>query len=182
MDRERNLWTVELLNIQSGNRVWEIGCGPGLALEAYARRLVTGRVTGLDHSETMLRQAGKRNQRGIDEGRVSLRLGGSEGLERLEGPFDEVFSVNVVRFLPDNSGVFRAVHGLLAPGGITATTYQPRHRKPTRADALRMAEDIVEAVKPAGYTAMRVEELPLQPVPAVCVLGVLPEGRVAPSL
>ncbi len=39
-NRERNDWTVDLLNIRSRDRVIEIGCGPGLALAACLERAV----------------------------------------------------------------------------------------------------------------------------------------------
>ena len=41
-NRERNRWTVDLLNIQSGDRIVEIGCGPGLALEGCLVRVGDG--------------------------------------------------------------------------------------------------------------------------------------------
>jgi hypothetical protein len=47
----------------------------------------------------------------------------------------------------------------------------PRHRNPTRADALAMADSIRWDMEVAGFDSLRVEELPLQPVPAICVIG-----------
>ena len=36
-NRDRNHWTVKLLHIQPQDQILEIGCGPGLALEAGRR-------------------------------------------------------------------------------------------------------------------------------------------------
>jgi cyclopropane fatty-acyl-phospholipid synthase-like methyltransferase len=152
--------------------VLEIGCGPGLALRACAARADT--VVGLDHSRTMLDQAARRNRRAVAEGRVRLRLGGLEQLPVLEGPFDRVFSVNVVQFLPDRAAAFRDLFSVLAPGGLIATTYLPRARDATRADALEMANAVRANMAAAGFVDIRLEELPLRPVPAVCVLGARP--------
>ncbi len=47
-NRERNHWTVDLLNIQSGDRFIEIGCGPGIALEdclaGYSKHAKMGKL------------------------------------------------------------------------------------------------------------------------------------------
>ncbi|MFI5014273.1 MAG: class I SAM-dependent methyltransferase [Hyphomicrobiales bacterium] len=175
-NRDRNLWTVELLQLQPHHRVLEIGCGPGLALEACASKLSEGCAVGVDHSATMIGQANARLREAVKRGRVELRLEGLELLEQLERkPFDRIFSVNVVQFLPDKTAAFRSILAALASGGVAATTYQPRNQAPTREDALRMAREISRTMNEAGFVDMRIEELPIKPVPAVCVLGRRPK-------
>ncbi len=173
-NRERTLWTVGLLNVEPDDRILEFGCGPGLGVEACAARLGGGVVTGLDHSQTMLDQAARRNRDAIAAGRARLQLGGVERLGESEGPFTKVFSVNVVLFIPDKAALFASLLRLLAADGTVATTYQPRHKNPTRADAFAMAEEIERAMTAAGFTAIRTEERALKPAPAICVVGQRP--------
>jgi trans-aconitate methyltransferase len=173
-NRERTQWTVGLLDVEPEDRILEFGCGPGLGVEACAARLKDGVVTGLDHSQTMLDQAARRNRAAIGAGRVRLRLGSIEQLEAGDGPFTKVFSVNVVLFIPDKAALFRSLFQLLAPGGTIATTNQPRNANPTRVDAITMAEAIEQAMRDAGFTAIRTEERALKPVSAICVLGQRP--------
>jgi len=173
-NRRRNLWTVELLGIEPEHRVLEIGCGPGIAIRACSERVTGGRVVGIDHSSVMLAQARRRNADAVAQGRVELRLGGLEILPSLEGPFDRVCSANVIQFIPDKTAAYRAIRAVMAPGGRIATTYQPRNRNPTRDDALRMAQEIESHMREAGFVDTRTEELPLRPVPVVCVLGKSP--------
>jgi cyclopropane fatty-acyl-phospholipid synthase-like methyltransferase len=173
-NRQRNQWTVDLLEIAPTDRVLELGCGPGLALAAAAERASQGRVTGVDHSEVMIEQARRRLRKlGLERG-VELRLGGVETLEFLPGPYDKVLSINLVQFVPDTARLFAALHALLAPGGRVATTYQPRHRGATAADAHRTAAELAQLMSRAGLAQIRIEELPLKPVPVVCVLGTRP--------
>jgi trans-aconitate methyltransferase len=174
-NRERTLWTVDLLNVEPGDWILEFGCGPGLGVEACAARLGEGCVTGLDHSQTMLDQAARRNRAAIGAGLARLRLGAIEGLENSDERFSKIFSVNVVLFVEDKAALFASLLRLLAPGGTLATTYQPRHRNPTRADALAMAEEIERAMRATGFTAIRTEERALKPVSAICVLGRKPD-------
>lgn len=60
-NRERNRWAISLLNLQQGDRVLEVGFGPGWAIQQMARIAVNGFVAGVDSSETMVQQAGRRN-------------------------------------------------------------------------------------------------------------------------
>lgn len=174
-NRERNAWTVGLLDIQPRERVLEIGCGPGLALAMCADRLDQGHIAGLDHSATMLDQARRRNADAIRAGRVSLHHGGLEALAELAGPFDKILSANVVQFLPDKAAAFRALFAVTAPAGMVASTYQPRGKSPSRDAAFAFANEVAAQMSEAGFTDIRTEELPLEPVPAICVIGRRPE-------
>jgi trans-aconitate methyltransferase len=181
-NRLRNSWTVALLAIEPADRVLEVGCGPGLALRACSARATEGDVTGLDHSTIMLRQAMRRNAGDVARGHVHLRLGDIDTFKQVAPQFDKAFSVNVIQFVPDKAAFFVALHSVVKPGATVATTYQPRHRNPTRADAIDMAKTIAAAMGLAGFVDITTEELPLRRVPAVCVLGRTPQDTSQASL
>lgn len=166
----RNRWTVDLVDPTRGERVLEIGCGPGVALELCLSRAGV-RAVGVDHSKLMISQAGRRNRRAADEGRLSLVQGTVDGVPAELGPFDKAFSINVIQFVDREAFVAR-VRSMLKPGGVFATTYQPRHANATRADALKMAAQLEAILKAQGFGNVRTEEIDLKPVPAVCVIGV----------
>jgi ubiquinone/menaquinone biosynthesis C-methylase UbiE len=170
-NRARNSWTVGLIDLEHHHRVLEVGCGPGLALYACMATLTTGRAIGLDHSAIMIEQARRRLARGITDGRVELILGGLERLPMHSGPFDRVFSINVVQFLGAIPLAVEALTRAVAANGVLALTYQPRAKKATREDALLMARCIRQAMLDLALVDVRIEELRLRPVPAVCVLG-----------
>jgi trans-aconitate methyltransferase len=170
-NRERSRWTVDLLHIDPNDRVLELGCGPGVALEHVGRRLQSGTVVGIDHSLVMVKQATRRNREAIATGQVLVRIGPIEDARNVGGPFTKIFSVNVIQFVPDKMAFFRLLSTTLAGGGIVATTYQPRNKNPTRADAVAMADQISAAMESAGFAQIHVEERDFKP-PAVCVIGV----------
>ena len=58
-NRERSAWVLSKLSLDEGDRVLEIGSGPGADLREAARR--AGYVTGIDPSEVMVRQARRRS-------------------------------------------------------------------------------------------------------------------------
>jgi hypothetical protein len=44
--RQRNEWTLSLLDIQRADHVLEVGCGPGALIQALTARVTEGLVTG----------------------------------------------------------------------------------------------------------------------------------------
>lgn len=176
-NRERNRWTVELLDIQPKDRVLELGCGPGVSIGWAALRARDGHVVGLDHSETMVAMARRRNRSAIREGRVSIVCGSFADLSRLDGPFDRIFAVNAFQFAEDPRRLLHALLGLLEPGGTLATTFQSRRPGATDADVRRAGEERARLFVESGLRDVRMELLPLRPVCAVCVLGNAPRSR-----
>ena len=170
-NRERNRWTVELIAPEVNARVLEIGCGPGLALAATCERVTTGRIVGLDHSPLMLAQAAKRNRNAIETGHLQLHLGGLDSLAALNPDFEIVYSINVAMFWRDRPAALRAIYRVLRPHGLVATTYQPRHRGAKSADAFKFANQLRGDMSALGFADLRVEQLALHPLPAMCVLG-----------
>lgn len=169
-NRRRNTWTVELLMPLDGARVLELGCGPGLAVAA-AMAANAGHVLALDHSPEMVGQAWRRNRQAIAAGRAEVRLGGVEALRPDDGPFDAAIMVNVAQFLPDRMAAFDMIGEGLAPGGRLAVTHMPRNQRATAADADDFAALIAAEMDAADYRDIRTERLPLEPVPAVAVIG-----------
>jgi SAM-dependent methyltransferase len=172
---ERNRWTVSLLGIKEGDRVLELGFGPGVAVAmASAMAGPTGRVIGIDHSSVMLAQARRRNRAIIRDGRADLMLSGLDRIEQLPGPFDRVFSSNVLQFQRDRATVLRSILRVMSPCARLATTYQPRTRNATANDAEFFAADLVHSLRDEGYCNVGTHTLPLSPVPAICVLADAP--------
>jgi SAM-dependent methyltransferase len=173
-NRKRNLWAADLLDVQPDDRVLELGFGPGIAIEAMARRATRGVVTGVDHSEVMVRQATRRNAAAVRAGRVDLQLGNAEDLSAFDAPFDKVLAVNSLMFWDDPVARLKQLRALLCPGGQIAIAYQPRGPQASDETAARTGREIAEQFTTAGFTDVRVETLPLKPTAVVCVLGVSP--------
>ena len=168
---ERNLWTVELLEVQPTDWVLEIGFGPGVALGWLAERAHQGVVVGIDQSEVMLRQAARRNAQAIDAGRIALQLASAEALPDLGTAFDKIMAVNVAMFWRDPVRQLRELRERLRPGGRIALTVQPRAPGATDADARRIGETMVQQLLEAGFREVRLEVRPMRPVASVRALG-----------
>jgi SAM-dependent methyltransferase len=169
-NRQRNHWVVSLLDLQSTDRVLEIGFGPGLAIAEMSRRAINGKVYGVDHSHVMLRQAAKRNAEAIREGRVVLIQGSSEQLPTFEESMDLVVTVNSLGFWPEPEQRLLELRSRLRPGGRIAVATQPRCPGATKETSLRAAAEIEKLLRKAGFCGTRVETLLLEP-PVICVLA-----------
>ncbi len=170
-NRRRNAWAISLLEVQRGDRILEIGFGPGIAIREMSRIAVEGYVCGLDHSARMLHQATRRNAAAIRDGRIDLRLGSVESLPAFEVPFDKILAVNTVMFWKDPDKSLEALRHLLRSGGRIAVVHQPRGPGVTDATAAAKGEQMAAKLARAGFSDVRTETLGLKPA-VVCAIGI----------
>ncbi len=168
---ERNYWTIDLLGIEPEHRVLEIGFGPGIAMERAALLARDGAVYGVDHSQTMLDQAVKRNASAIAEGRVHLNLGSVLSLPESSNTFDRIYAVNSLQFWPEPVERLRELHKLLNADGVIAITHQPRQAGATDQDTEESGKRIAEMLTAAGFRGVKIKWKAMKPVAVVCVLA-----------
>lgn len=172
-NRKRNAWAVSLMDVQPSDRVLEIGFGPGIAVREIARRATRGEVVGIDRSAVMRAQAARRNRLAIRAGRVSLLVASVDDLPPFDRPFDKVLAVNNLGMWPEPAVRLEELAALLRRGGLLTIVSQPRTPGATAATTATTARDIVRLLDAAGFTAVRVETLHLEP-PVACVMGTAP--------
>jgi SAM-dependent methyltransferase len=112
---------LDALALGPQDRLLDVGCGGGLLLrDALASGAA---VTGLDHSEEMVRLAGERAPG------AEVVLGGAERLPFGDASFTAIAMSIVFFFLPDPVAVLRECRRVLAPGGrIAVYTTSPALR------------------------------------------------------
>jgi SAM-dependent methyltransferase len=110
-----NACAVRVLGPLIGERILEIGCGPGLALRSILATDVAQAI-GIDHSPVMIAQAEHNNARAVATGRLRLFDGDFSNLPMEDGSVEAVLAVNVVYFMNDATALAEA-HRVLVPGG-----------------------------------------------------------------
>jgi arsenite methyltransferase len=112
--RRRQL-VYEALGAQPGDRVLDVGCGPGF----YSRELLDqvgqeGSVTGVDQSPQMLAVARRRSE---GFGNARFEEGDATSLPVPSDSFDRALSVQVLEYVADTPTALAEIHRALRPGG-----------------------------------------------------------------
>jgi ubiquinone/menaquinone biosynthesis C-methylase UbiE len=134
---------LDRMDLRPGQRVLEVGPGPGRLLIPAARRVLPGgEVVGLELQRAMAERLDTRAAReGI--GNYSIVLGNAQ--ESLLDPesFDVAFMVTVLGEIPDREAALRHCHRALKPGGLFHNTEiigDPHYQ--SRGEVVRLAESI----------------------------------------
>jgi trans-aconitate methyltransferase len=183
-NRERNAWVVSLLDLRPGDRVLEVGFGPGYALSLVARELPGGSIVGIDRSAVMVAQASRRNRDAIAAGRMHLVRGDVGALASRGLRFDKIFAVNSIAFWDDREACLSRLRDALVPRGTIALAVQPRSRGATDLTAHEAGTRIAEMLERCGFAGVRVEIRSMKPVATSCALAQQPanqEGDAAPQ-
>jgi SAM-dependent methyltransferase len=112
--RRRQL-VMSALDVQPGEDVVDVGCGPGFCLTELAERAgAAGSVTGIDSASAMLAAAAKRAER---HDNVSFHQADATSLPVPDSAFDALLSVQVLEYVPDIDSAIAEFHRVLRPGG-----------------------------------------------------------------
>ena len=111
---------IELAQLRSGARVFEISCGTGLVTWPLADLVgPTGRVVATDISERMVeRTAAEAARRGLRQ--VSCRRVGAESIDEPDDTFDAVVCALGLMYVPEVATALGEMHRVLSPGGRVA--------------------------------------------------------------
>jgi ubiquinone/menaquinone biosynthesis C-methylase UbiE len=130
---------ADLLDVRPGDRVVEIGSGPGVLLRLLAEDTGAALVCGVDPSPEMRTQAARRLRRVAAE-RVDLRIGDAATTGLPAAEFDRVVSVNNVALWPDLCEGIRETHRILRPGGALVIAWHSRTGRSRLARTLGLPE------------------------------------------
>lgn len=112
-------YAVRLLKPRPGDRVLEIGFGPGTGIGLLIDCVgETGFVAGLDPSEQMLGINLRRFKRPLSSGRLRLEKAAADRIPWPDDSFDRVLCVSAVQFWKPASRSFSETFRVLKGGGL----------------------------------------------------------------
>ena len=162
----------EALAAAPGERILDVGCGPGFYVAELLERVgPDGSVVGVDASPDMLAMAARR----VDgHGNVAFHEGDATALPVEDGGFDAALSVQVLEYVTDTAAALAELHRVLRPGGralvwdVDWSTVSWHSADPERmARVLRAFDEhlvhpalprrLAAALREAGFTGVRCE-------------------------
>ena len=105
---------IELARIVPGNRVLDVGCGPGALTADLVERLGAQSVAAVDPSEPFVAAARERHPD------VDVRRAGVEALPYPDRSFDATLAQLVVHFMTDPVAGLREMARVTRPAGVVA--------------------------------------------------------------
>ena len=107
---------ADLAAVAPGQRVLDVGCGPGALTGELVARLGAERVAAVDPSEPFVAAARERHP-GVD-----VRQAAAEELPFADGDFDAAVAQLVVHFMADPVAGLREMARVTRPGGVVAAS------------------------------------------------------------
>jgi trans-aconitate methyltransferase len=164
---DRLRWAVDVLDPRPADRILEIGCGVGAAVEAIAARLDLGSIRALDRSPAMIATARARNAAAIASGRAHIDCAALRDADLGRAAFDRIFAFNVGLFWLRPSAELPAVVRALRPGGALYVFHQAPVPVDMRAPIAALRAELASL----GLADSEVLRKRLEPVAAICVLA-----------
>jgi arsenite methyltransferase len=113
--RRRRALVREALNAAQGERIVDVGCGPGYYVAELLDTVGSGgSIVGVDGSAQMLAIARRRVE---GEPNVAFHEADATSLPLEDGEFDAAFSVQVLEYVPDVPKALGEMHRVLRAGG-----------------------------------------------------------------
>lgn len=150
-------WAVRILDPRPGERILEIGCGPGVAAGLVCARLDGGSLLAIDRSPVAVERTAKRHPDLIASGRLTVRESSLADLDVPDASLDKAFAVNVNLFWTrDPAPEARLLYRALRPGGVLHVLYGADG--PTTGD--RVTAPVAAALTDHGFVPARLTEPP----------------------
>jgi ubiquinone/menaquinone biosynthesis C-methylase UbiE len=147
------LWTnkqddvVDILDVRAGQRVLEVGYGPGGLIRLLAARTEAAQIIGVDPSPDMRDQAARANRGAVRAGRVDLRVGTAERTGLAEESVDHAVAVNNVALWPDLEAGIDELRRVVRPGGTVVLAWHGGTTPNRIARSLRLPADKLDRIE-----------------------------------
>jgi cyclopropane fatty-acyl-phospholipid synthase-like methyltransferase len=145
---------IEDLDLQPGDKLLEIGYGPGVGINTIAKRCISCIIHGIDFSKLMYRRASKYNKQYIDNNTMVLQYGDFLKTPVVSNEYDKIFCLNVVYFWNELHEPFKKVLSLLKPAGafyIYMANKDALKKAPDSVFNKYSIDQVVEELKSVGF-------------------------------
>jgi ubiquinone/menaquinone biosynthesis C-methylase UbiE len=171
-----NELTFSALELDSGDRVLEVGFGGGDLMARVLSVVRDGHVAGADPSRDMVAVCARRFAASVRSGLLELREAGVEALPFGAGSFTKVCSVNTVYFWSDPAGALAELRRVLGDDGTLVVGFSSRSvmqgiALTRHGFTLYDPEEVVRLLEDAGFSEVRLVSGRGKPGECMCAVG-----------
>ncbi|MBH0166677.1 class I SAM-dependent methyltransferase [Fictibacillus sp. 7GRE50] len=116
-------WTIGQLELEEQDKVLELGCGAGYAIQMITGKYGVREIVGLDLSSTAIRSAAARNQKEINNKRARLVQANFNNLPFSDDTFTKLYSIQTIYFWSEVDTIISEIYRVLRPGGLVVITF-----------------------------------------------------------
>jgi ubiquinone/menaquinone biosynthesis C-methylase UbiE len=165
--------TIELLNLQSSDRVLDAGFGGGHSFRLMLPHLPLGWLAGVDVAPIMVHQAARRFAAFIRTGKLTLCLADIAQLPYCRGRFDKICTINTIYFWDDPIAGLAELRRVLAANGqlVVAMEAHDQRQAPRFTQygfARYTSDDLQHLLHQAGFSHCTIVHGNQQGLPATC--------------
>ncbi len=153
-----NRFVNELLSVQKGEYLLDIGCGTGKLIHTMTSQISDGYFEGIDFSETMISIAQRRNKKSIQTGKVRILKGNFDELPLQNNYYDKVCSINTIYFWPKPEYTAKKIADITKPGGFFIAGFEDMNQLEQRsldADVFKIysTEEVKNLFVESGFSS-----------------------------
>ncbi|KZZ85191.1 class I SAM-dependent methyltransferase [Bacillus sp. SJS] len=164
-----NQWTISRLGVRRGDKVLEVGYGPGYALEYILKNYPVVKADGIDISETMKEQASIRLKDHIEAGKTELSAADIGEARIPANSYHKILSVNNYTIWDEPRKGLSHLYEAMIPGGTIAITMQPREENASPNKTKMFGKQIYDDLSACGFGRISMKFKRVKPEMTVCV-------------
>ena len=117
-------WALSYMEIKSGFRVLDVGCGGGRTVSKLCDRVGSGKVYGIDYSPLCVKKSTKLNHKNVLCGAAEIRQASVSELPFEGESFDLITAVETYYFWPDKLHDLMELYRVLKRGGKVLLVFE----------------------------------------------------------
>jgi ubiquinone/menaquinone biosynthesis C-methylase UbiE len=121
-----NLYAIQELSIEQGDRILEIGMGNGYFVSNMLAVHESVQYAGCDFSAEMVEAAKALNKAALQNGRAAFHCASAQEMPFEKEVFNKVVTVNTLYFWEDPRAVLCEISRVLQPGGQLVIAIRPK--------------------------------------------------------
>ncbi len=119
-------FTIDTMQLEAHQSILEIGFGNGKFFDKIFSTANDLKISGLELSPEMIKEAIRNNPLTSTTGKLSLCAGSSDKIPFPDHSFDKVFCINVIYFWEQPAMHLKEIYRVLKPGGRFYTTIRTK--------------------------------------------------------